>query len=139
MYCLSCGTPPPAVLQDHIYLHLNHLPPELLAERLPGISETAAIFAGVDVTKVCVGGGCLQQMCSAFDCGIFFCIIETSASTSARSASVRQQPSVQEWMSPRCGRVQAAGFARRFEGSRCSVLILYVLSLQCTGQVAQAE
>ena len=39
--------------QDHIYLHLNHLPPELLAERLPGISETAAIFAGVDVTKAC--------------------------------------------------------------------------------------
>ena len=37
--------------RDHIYLHLNHLPPELLAERLPGISETAAIFAGVDVTK----------------------------------------------------------------------------------------
>lgn len=32
--------------KDHIYLHLNHLPPELLAERLPGISETAAIFAG---------------------------------------------------------------------------------------------
>ena len=37
--------------KDHIHLHLNHLPPELLAERLPGISETAAIFAGVDVTK----------------------------------------------------------------------------------------
>lgn len=37
--------------QDHIHLYLNHLPPELLAERLPGISETAAIFAGVDVTK----------------------------------------------------------------------------------------
>mmetsp|Transcript_5189 Transcript_5189/g.6775 ORF Transcript_5189/g.6775 Transcript_5189/m.6775 type:complete len:633 (+) Transcript_5189:49-1947(+) len=37
--------------QDHIYLHLDHLPPDLLAERLPGISETAAIFAGVDVTK----------------------------------------------------------------------------------------
>merc|ERR1719443_743022 len=36
---------------DHIYLHLNHLPPEILAARLPGISETAAIFAGVDVTK----------------------------------------------------------------------------------------
>lgn len=36
---------------DHIYLYLNHLPPEVLAERLPGISETAAIFAGVDVTK----------------------------------------------------------------------------------------
>ena len=36
---------------DHIYLHLDHLPTELLAERLPGISETAAIFAGVDVTK----------------------------------------------------------------------------------------
>lgn len=41
--------------KDHIYLHLNHLPPELLAERLPGISETAAIFAGVDVTKVSRG------------------------------------------------------------------------------------
>ena len=37
--------------RDHIYLHLDHLPPALLAERLPGISETAAIFAGVDVTK----------------------------------------------------------------------------------------
>merc|ERR1711934_1221380 len=36
---------------DHIYLHLNHLPPEILSLRLPGISETAAIFAGVDVTK----------------------------------------------------------------------------------------
>jgi len=36
---------------DHIFLHLDHLPPELLAERLPGISETAKIFAGVDVTK----------------------------------------------------------------------------------------
>ena len=38
-------------LGDHVYLHLDHLPPQLLAERLPGISETAAIFAGVDVTK----------------------------------------------------------------------------------------
>ena len=36
---------------DHIHLHLNHLPPESLAERLPGISESAKIFAGVDVTK----------------------------------------------------------------------------------------
>jgi len=37
--------------KDHVYLQLSHLPPELLAERLPGISETASIFAGVDVTK----------------------------------------------------------------------------------------
>lgn len=37
--------------RDHIHLHLNHLPPEALAERLPGISESARIFAGVDVTK----------------------------------------------------------------------------------------
>ncbi|MGG7564750.1 succinate dehydrogenase flavoprotein subunit [Rhodovulum sp. DZ06] len=36
---------------DHIHLHLNHLPPEQLALRLPGISESAKIFAGVDVTK----------------------------------------------------------------------------------------
>jgi len=36
---------------DHIYLHLNHLPPETLKERLPGILETAHIFAGVDATK----------------------------------------------------------------------------------------
>ncbi|MGF1613070.1 MAG: succinate dehydrogenase flavoprotein subunit [Gammaproteobacteria bacterium] len=36
---------------DHIYLHLEHLGPEVLAERLPGISESARIFAGVDVTK----------------------------------------------------------------------------------------
>lgn len=37
--------------RDHILLQLSHLPPEILHERLPGISETAAIFAGVDVTK----------------------------------------------------------------------------------------
>ena len=36
---------------DHIFLHLDHLSPEILAERLPGISESARIFAGVDVTK----------------------------------------------------------------------------------------
>ena len=36
---------------DHIFLHLDHLPPESLAERLPGISESAKIFAGVDVTR----------------------------------------------------------------------------------------
>jgi len=37
--------------KDHIYLQLHHLPKEVLSERLPGISETAKIFAGVDVTK----------------------------------------------------------------------------------------
>jgi len=37
--------------KDHIYLHLDHLDPKILAERLPGISESAKIFAGVDVTK----------------------------------------------------------------------------------------
>ena len=36
---------------DHIHLNLSHLPPDALAERLPGISESAKIFAGVDVTK----------------------------------------------------------------------------------------
>jgi succinate dehydrogenase / fumarate reductase flavoprotein subunit len=37
--------------KDHIYLHLNHLDPKILETRLPGISETAKIFSGVDVTK----------------------------------------------------------------------------------------
>ena len=37
--------------KDHIHLHLEHLGADLLHERLPGISETAKIFAGVDVTK----------------------------------------------------------------------------------------
>jgi succinate dehydrogenase / fumarate reductase flavoprotein subunit len=36
---------------DHIHLNLSHLPAEALSERLPGISESAKIFAGVDVTK----------------------------------------------------------------------------------------
>ncbi len=36
---------------DHIFLHLDHLPPETLHQRLPGISESARIFAGVDVNK----------------------------------------------------------------------------------------
>lgn len=48
--------------KDHIYLHLDHLPPKLLAERLPGISETAAIFAGVDVTKA----SCNFSTCTGF-------------------------------------------------------------------------
>ncbi|MFT5060198.1 MAG: succinate dehydrogenase / fumarate reductase flavoprotein subunit [Dinoroseobacter sp.] len=37
--------------KDHIHLNLNHLPPETLDLRLPGISESARIFAGVDLTK----------------------------------------------------------------------------------------
>lgn len=37
--------------KDHIFLQLHHLPPEQLHQRLPGISETAMIFAGVDVTR----------------------------------------------------------------------------------------
>src|SRR5690242_15345953 len=38
-------------LKDHIFLHLDHLDPKILAERLPGISESARIFAGVDLTR----------------------------------------------------------------------------------------
>ena len=37
--------------KDHIHLHLEHLDPKILHERLPGISESARIFAGVEVTK----------------------------------------------------------------------------------------
>ncbi|MCA3562685.1 MAG: succinate dehydrogenase flavoprotein subunit [Aestuariivirga sp.] len=37
--------------RDHIHLHLEHLDPKVLHERLPGISESAKIFAGVDVTR----------------------------------------------------------------------------------------
>lgn len=37
--------------KDHVHLFLSHLPPDILHTRLPGISETAKIFAGVDVTK----------------------------------------------------------------------------------------
>jgi succinate dehydrogenase / fumarate reductase flavoprotein subunit len=37
--------------KDHIHLHLDHLDPKILAERLPGISESAKIFAGVDLTR----------------------------------------------------------------------------------------
>jgi len=37
--------------KDHIHLHLDHLDPAVLAERLPGISESAKIFAGVDLTR----------------------------------------------------------------------------------------
>ena len=37
--------------KDHIHLHLDHLDPKILAERLPGITESAKIFAGVDITR----------------------------------------------------------------------------------------
>ena len=36
---------------DHIFLHLDHLDPKILAERLPGITESAKVFAGVDLTR----------------------------------------------------------------------------------------
>ena len=38
-------------LKDHVYLHMEHLDPTVIHERLPGITETARIFAGVDATK----------------------------------------------------------------------------------------
>ena len=38
-------------LKDHVHLHLSHLDPKLIHERLPGITESARIFAGIDVTK----------------------------------------------------------------------------------------
>jgi succinate dehydrogenase / fumarate reductase flavoprotein subunit len=37
--------------KDHIFLHLDHLDPKILAERLPGITESAKVFAGVDLTR----------------------------------------------------------------------------------------
>ncbi len=37
--------------KDHILLHLNHLPKDILKKRLPGITETAKIFADVDISK----------------------------------------------------------------------------------------
>src|SRR5206468_1788633 len=37
--------------KDHIWLHLDHIAPQILAERLPGITETGKIFAGVDLTR----------------------------------------------------------------------------------------
>src|SRR5207237_8100996 len=37
--------------KDHIFLHLDHLDPQVLHERLPGITESARIFAGVDLTR----------------------------------------------------------------------------------------
>ena len=36
---------------DHIFLHLDHIDPKVLAERLPGITETGKVFAGVDLTR----------------------------------------------------------------------------------------
>jgi len=42
----GCGA-----LKDHIHLHIEHLDPKVIHERLPGIAETARIFAGVDVTR----------------------------------------------------------------------------------------
>ena len=38
-------------LKDHIHLHLEHLDPKIIHERLPGIAETARVFADVDVTR----------------------------------------------------------------------------------------
>lgn len=47
--CVCCSGVGPE--KDHVYLQLHHLPAEVLKSRLPGISETAMIFSGVDVTR----------------------------------------------------------------------------------------
>ena len=64
--------------KDHCYLQLSHLPPAVLAERLPGISETAAIFAGVDVTKEPI------PVLPTVQCVFFFFFVD-NRSYSARS------------------------------------------------------
>ena len=48
--------------KDHIFLHLDHIDPKILAERLPGITETAMTLAGVDPTRqpIPVADGPLQ-------------------------------------------------------------------------------
>ncbi|PBP26202.1 succinate dehydrogenase subunit A [Diplocarpon rosae] len=51
--------------KDHIYLQLSHLPAEVLHERLPGISETASIFSGVDVRKQPIPPGMPHKEISA--------------------------------------------------------------------------
>ena len=43
--------------KDHIFLHLDHIDPKVLAERLPGITESGKIFAGVDLTRQPLGTG----------------------------------------------------------------------------------
>ena len=63
--------------KDHIYLQLSHLPPELIHERLPGIAETASVFAGIDITKepipvlptvhYCMGGVPTNYQCQVLN------------------------------------------------------------------------
>ena len=52
LFCSLRGCGPE---KDHVYLQLSHLPPEQLATRLPGISETAQIFAGEERERVLEG------------------------------------------------------------------------------------
>ena len=61
---------------DHIHLNLSHLPPDALAERLPGISESAKIFAGVDVTK---------QLFSYINTGKYFSTLRNARKTLCKS------------------------------------------------------
>ncbi|KAA3670509.1 succinate dehydrogenase (ubiquinone) flavoprotein subunit [Paragonimus westermani] len=90
--------------KDHIYLQLHHLPAEQLHSRLPGISETAKIFAGVDVTREPIpvlptvhynmggvptnykGQNLTSKLQFLIDIGAKFCVIPHSA-TDARSES----------------------------------------------------
>ncbi len=77
--------------KDHVFLHLNHLPPELLAERLPGISETAAIFAGVDVT--CGGSAavdCDALMLPRYSHGDVKCAMHRCSTARTNSISLHQ-------------------------------------------------
>lgn len=66
--------------KDHLYLQLSHLPPEVLHERLPGISETAAIFSGVDVTKEPIPVLPTVHYNSAFYAVLFYAFFSLSSS-----------------------------------------------------------
>jgi succinate dehydrogenase/fumarate reductase flavoprotein subunit len=76
--------------KDHVYLQLSHLPPSVLHERLPGISETAAIFAGVDVTKEPVSGKLALRFWSEmfmYDCRSPSCRLSTTTWVVSRPSS----------------------------------------------------
>jgi succinate dehydrogenase / fumarate reductase flavoprotein subunit len=70
-------------LRDHLYLHLEHLGPEVIAKRLPGIAETAKIFANVDVTRAPIP----VQPTVHYNMGGIPCNVHGQALTSAGGAA----------------------------------------------------
>ncbi len=122
---------------DHIHLHLEHLGPEVIHERLPGIAETAKIFAGVDVTKAPIP--VLPTV--HYNMGGIPCNIHGEALAPSSGSSESVVPGSWRWARQRACRcmVRIASVPIRCSISWCSVVKRRVVALRSSSRAPRTS